>query len=128
MSLILLFSLLTLVSLGTPPPLPKPPEFNITDLKISPSEVWIGQPVTISVKVANVGEAAGSYPVVLMINGVLEQTETVVLEGATSTKVEFTVIKKEEGSYSVQIYDLTGMFNVKAPLFDLWGAFLRIIA
>lgn len=38
-------------------------EFTVTDLVIDPAEVYIGEPVSISVVVTNVGNKAGSYEV-----------------------------------------------------------------
>jgi hypothetical protein len=42
---------------------PQVPRFVLSDLVISPTEVMAGKPVTISVKVSNVGEAEGKYTV-----------------------------------------------------------------
>jgi len=113
--IILLFFLLTLIFFAKPPSAPEPAEFSVTDLKMSPAEAWIGQPITISTKVTNIGGDAGSHVVELTINDVVEQTETVMLEGGASTTVEFRVMKEEKGNYSVMIDSLSGTFNVKAP-------------
>lgn len=43
--------------------LPGGPEFVVSDLHITPAEVYIGETVTISVLVTNIGEAAGTYEV-----------------------------------------------------------------
>ncbi len=42
-------------------------EFVVSDLVIDPSEVYIGEPVSISVVVTNVGNKAGSYEVTLEV-------------------------------------------------------------
>ena len=106
--------------LKTLPPPPKPAEFRLTDMQVfngfaNSSEAGIGEPVTISVKVANVGEKAGSYTINLTIDGAVEQTRNVTLEGGASTTVEFVITKNKGGSYAVQIYSLTGTFKIKAP-------------
>ena len=44
-------------------PLPQA-EFEVTNLIIDPTEVYIGEPVSISVIVTNVGGVAGTYEVV----------------------------------------------------------------
>lgn len=44
-----------------------PAEFVVTDLIISPSEVYIGEPVTISCLVTNVGGTRGSKTVTLEV-------------------------------------------------------------
>ncbi|MBA7611715.1 hypothetical protein ES703_18944 [subsurface metagenome] len=43
-------------------------EFQVTDLLISPSEVYIGEPVTISVLVTNVGGERGTKTVTLEVS------------------------------------------------------------
>jgi hypothetical protein len=96
--------------------LPRPAEFEVTDLIIIPAEVGINGLVTISVKVTNIGGETGSHSVDLKINGVVEGTETVELEGGTSEIIEFTVTKGEAGSYSVAIEDESETFEVLPPM------------
>ena len=40
-----------------------PEDITISDLSIEPSEVLVGEPVSISVVASNIGESAGSYEV-----------------------------------------------------------------
>ena len=44
------------------PPIP-PENIILSDLVISPTEVYVGEPVSISVIATNIGETAGSYKV-----------------------------------------------------------------
>jgi len=87
--------------------------FTTRDLSISPTEVNIGETVTISVTVANTGTASGSYEVALKLNGVTEATKKVTVAAAKSESVSFTVSKDKAGTYSVDIDGLTGSFTVK---------------
>ena len=91
---------------------PKLAEFEVADLIIIPEEVGIDESVTISAMVTNIGGEIGSYSVELKIDGVVEGTNTVELESGMSEIVEFTVTKGEQGSYSVEIEDLSGLFEV----------------
>ena len=93
----------------------KPPAAAFTSccLKISPSEVNIGEEVTISVRVNNTGNVAGSYKVTLKINGVVEATEEVTLNPGESKKVTFVTAKDVAGSYSVVVDEVSGSFTVK---------------
>jgi hypothetical protein len=93
---------------------PVPTGLSVYDLNISPDEAGIGEPVTISVKVSNVGEDAGSYSVNLVINDVFREAETIQLSGGENTTVEFTVTEASEGSYSVKIGSLTGTYKITA--------------
>ncbi len=87
--------------------------FASSDLSISPSEVAIGETVTISVTVANTGNASGSYEMTLKINDVVDATKEVTLEAGASKEVTFTTAKDVAGSYSVAVNGLTGSFTVK---------------
>jgi len=87
--------------------------FSAGNLSISPSEVNIGETITISVTVTNTGDLAGSYKVTLKINGVVEATKDVTLDAGGSEEVGFTTTKDVAGSYSVEVDGLKGSFTVK---------------
>ena len=87
--------------------------FSASDLSISPSEVNIGETVTISVLVANTGNAAGDYEVTLKINDVAEAEKDVTVAAGTSEEVTFTTAKDVAGSYSVDVNGLSGSFTVE---------------
>ncbi|MFC2043980.1 Ig-like domain-containing protein [Chloroflexota bacterium] len=103
----------------TPPPVveppiaPKPAAFTVSSLSISPSEVNVGEMVTISVMVANTGEATGTHIVTLELNGVAAETREVTVNGGASQKVTFTTARDTAGSYTVSIAALSGKFTVK---------------
>ncbi|MBA7601441.1 hypothetical protein ES703_08514 [subsurface metagenome] len=86
--------------------------FTSSALSISPSEVNIGETVTISVLVANTGTAAGDYVVMLKINDVAEAIKKVTVAAGASKEVIFTT-SKDAGSYSVDVNGLSGSFTVK---------------
>jgi hypothetical protein len=92
-----------------------PPTFTTSDLSISPTEVDIGEKVTISAVVANTGDAKGTYEVTLKINGVIEETKKVDVDAGASKTVTFTTVKDVAGSYAVAVDGLTGSFSVVAP-------------
>jgi len=87
--------------------------FTSSNLSISPSEVNIGETVTISTLITNAGNAAGSYEVTLKINGVVEATKEVTLGPGTSQEVTFTTARDVAGSYTVDVNGLSGSFTVK---------------
>jgi hypothetical protein len=92
---------------------PKPAEFAVTNLTINPPEVEVGDPVSISVNVTNIGDVEGAYMANLTINDVLVESQEILLMGKESKIVGFTVFESTEGNYSVKIADLTGVFMVK---------------
>jgi hypothetical protein len=91
-----------------------PAEFSLYDLNIDPEEAGIGEPITISVGVSNIGEATGNYSINLMINEVFRKAEAVQLSGGENTTVKFSVTEASEGSYSVKIGSLTGTYRITA--------------
>ena len=95
------------------PPSTAPAAFTTGSLGISPPEVSGGEAVTISVFLANDGEADGSYTTTLKINGIVAETREVSLVGGTSETVTFTTSQSEAGTYSIEVNGLPGSFTVK---------------
>lgn len=95
---------------------PKPPTFELSDLKIEPSEVEAGGPVTISLEVKNTGELEGSHVLTLKINGQAVDNKAVVLAGGAAERVSFTVREGNAGTYVVEVGELSGSFVVKPAL------------
>ncbi len=112
------------------PPLPRhlgiywpwvaPPgaEFRVSNPVITPAEVQVGYPVTISCLVTNIGSEAGEYTVTLGGDFVAEQTVT--LEPGESKAVSFEVIADVAKTYSVTVDGLTGTFRATTvPVADI---------
>jgi hypothetical protein len=104
-------------SVGPPGPALRDAEFHVTDLTFTPAEAIAGQPIAISANVTNVGEKEGSYSMNLTINDVLRETKTIQLSGNESEIVEFSVIEEIEGSYSVNVGELYGVFIISEVAF-----------
>ncbi|MCL0098944.1 Ig-like domain-containing protein [Dehalococcoidia bacterium] len=94
--------------------LPKP-IFELSDLLIEPLEVAIGEEVTISAEVENVGELKGKELITLKVAEVVVETEEVELGPGEATRVEFRVVKMDPGIYPVEIEPLVGQFTVVVP-------------
>lgn len=86
--------------------------FTTSNLSVSPSEVNIGESVTISVLVTNTGNLAGSYEVTLKIDDVVVASEGVTLAAGGSETVTFTAAKDTADTYSVDVNGLGGSFTV----------------
>jgi DMSO/TMAO reductase YedYZ molybdopterin-dependent catalytic subunit len=100
----------TFTTLGTPA------TFTLSNLSVSPTEVDIGEAVTVSVLVTNTGDATGTYQVALNVDEAAEDTKEVTLAGGTSQTVTFTVARDVEATYSVNINgEEYGTFVVKSP-------------
>ena len=99
---------------------PSPAEFVVSDLFASPDEVEEGEPVTISVRVTNIGETEGNYTVEFKVDGETIKTEIVTLAGG-----ETTTLSLEEtwtaGTYQINVEDLTETFTVsEIPPIPFW--------
>ena len=90
-------------------------EFELSNLAISPTEVEIGQAVTVTVDVENVGEVAGTKTLTLKVDGVEVETRDVEVEGGKTETASFTLVPDAEGTYSIEIDGLSGSVTVKAP-------------
>jgi PGF-pre-PGF domain-containing protein len=106
-------SIFAVVGEALPPP--RPAEFRLSGLSISPGEVRPGERVNVTVAVANVGGLAGEYVVTLRVNGTVEATRAVSLAGGASTTVSFALVKAVPGAYVVEVDGLRGSFRVRAP-------------
>lgn len=93
-----------------------PAAFTTSALNIFPTEVNIGERVTISVIVTNTGDLTGAYKVTLKIDGVVVDVKEVMLARGTSQEVVFTTVKHTAGTYTVDIDGLLGSFVVKEEM------------
>jgi hypothetical protein len=90
-----------------------PPQF--ANLVISPTQVKVGEPATVSADVTNAGEISGNYSVTLRVNNADEETKTVTL-GANETKTAtFELTKRESGIYNIDLGGLSGSLIVLKP-------------
>ena len=89
-----------------------PPSFSVSDLSISPDEVYADDSVTVSAVVSNEGDLSGSCEVVLKVGGEVIETETVMLAGGESRLVSFNVLREKPGLYSVDVNGAVGSFSV----------------
>ncbi|OGO23512.1 MAG: hypothetical protein A2144_00080 [Chloroflexi bacterium RBG_16_50_9] len=94
----------------------QPAAFTASGLTISPAQVNPGEPVNVSVNIANTGDLTGTYDVVLKINDRITSTRTVTVAGHASQKVTFATTQNVAGTYTVNIDGQTGTFTVKPPV------------
>ena len=93
-----------------------PSKLTFRYLRISPTEVVVGEPVTILADVRSQGEFEATGTVTLMVDGVKVESKSVKLAGVKSTTVDFTLVKDTAGVYKVEVDGLTGSFTVSPPV------------
>jgi hypothetical protein len=89
--------------------------FEINNLKVEPIEAKVGEIVTITADVTNIGNTTSSHEAMLVINDEKEGLQTVTLAPNETKSVEFTYTPAQEGSYNITISDESAEFNVLAP-------------
>jgi len=87
------------------------PIFSVSNMTITPNQVKFGNPVTISAIVSNNGSEAGTYSVVLRINGMVENIIDLMLSPGASQATTFTV-NKDGGEYYAEVDGLSGIFII----------------
>ena len=88
--------------------------FSLSNLTINPLEADLGEPVTISVNLTNVGTAEGAYTANLTVNDVLKENQTILLSVGESKILEFSDRENAEGTFNVSVGYVSGLFKVKA--------------
>jgi len=91
-----------------PPPYPF---LKLYDLNITPKEVQIGNPVSISCTAENIGSETGSKTIELKIGGEVVATREVTLAPGDSEVVSFEVTPDVARTYSVSVDGLHGSFK-----------------
>lgn len=89
-----------------------PPKFEIVNLSISPDKIEVGRTTEIAVDIVNRGDVKGKYTVVLRINGSVEETRNITLEGGGRKTLLFEVSEDAAGVYEVEVNGFTGIFTV----------------
>jgi hypothetical protein len=93
----------------------RPANLVLTNLAITPNEVAPGETVTASIDISNQGDLTGTYPVSLMLDGIVIQNRNVSINGGASETVVFTIIAGAADEHQVSLGGLTGTFVVKEP-------------
>jgi len=91
---------------------PRPAEFTLSNLVITPTVIHLGEEVTISVLISNIGEESGNCTFTLNVKGKLTTIEVTLAGGESETR-EFKFTPETEGTYAIEVDGLTGSFEVK---------------
>jgi len=89
-----------------------PAAFQVSNLRIEPSEIKAGEKATVSAEVKNTGGSEGSYTAELKVNGMTEGSQNLTIPSGASSGITFTVSKDTPGVYQVGLDNLTGQFTV----------------
>jgi hypothetical protein len=101
---------------GTQPTL-KPAEFKIKTLKLDKHEAKIGEPLTATIQIENIGEKQGTYTVKIYLNGELKETREIMLSGGLTKTINYTFTAEKPGIYTVQVNGQAVTLNVKPQIY-----------
>ena len=95
---------------------PIPADFVIADLVLDPPVAEPDEPVAVTVQVANEGGQAGTFGVLLLVNGQPVDTLEISLDAGQQGQVLFFLTQAQVGSYQVKVEDKTATLEVARPL------------
>ncbi|MCW4025241.1 MAG: hypothetical protein NWF01_09435 [Candidatus Bathyarchaeota archaeon] len=90
----------------------RPAQISIRDLVVSPRESWPGKTVTVTVKLSNTGGSAGSYNLLVSVDGVVVQDKNYTILPGKSIPMPIQVSADTLGWHSVEVNGLKGGFDV----------------
>ena len=93
--------------------IPRPAEFNVTQLELNPLEVEPSEIVTASIVVKNIGDESGNYNLTVNVNDEIEDFKILELEGAELQEVFFDIKREVEGVYTVDVGNHSKTFSIR---------------
>jgi uncharacterized membrane protein len=84
-----------------------PSKIILESMIVKPYEVWVGDTVTVVVRIRNPELQASSISLKLVVDGENVETKTVTLEAGASQDVTFTTTARTEGLHTVGVNTLT---------------------
>lgn len=84
----------------------------LSNLAINRTQAQAGEPVGITVNLANNAQQAETYSITLLINGASAGTKTGQLETGATTSLLFEITEQNEGTYRVSVGNLNGTFQI----------------
>lgn len=96
---------------------PSPAAFSVSDLSVSPTTVPPMAGVNVSFAVRNTGGAAGTYPLMVEVNGRSEYARELTIGPSSSQHIRFRLARATPGTYTVSVNDeLTASFIVQSTI------------
>ena len=93
----------------------KPAEFYIENFTLTPGQVQIGEETTISARIINRGEIAGSYSLTLLVDGESLLEEEIELKGDAAETFTYKFSKEEPGQYAITLNEQRKNLKVLKP-------------
>jgi hypothetical protein len=93
----------------------RPAEFQLSALKISPSEILPKQTITVNTDISNLGDVEGMYSAKLTVDEKTVAARDILVKPGTDEDVAFTCTIDSTGTHSLQLGDLSKNVTVLKP-------------
>ncbi len=90
-----------------------PASFEISDMAITPTEVYPGDSIRVSATINNNGDLAGSFEAIFKIDNKIIRNQTVTINGRSSQRVSFGADSGSVGEHTASVNDLSDTYRVK---------------
>jgi len=87
----------------------------LSNLRVTPFEVWPDEPVIISVNATNISTETNRIAVMLTVDNVLVETKLTEVAAGTTVRVEFNVSASTEGKHLVKVNNLAATVFTVVP-------------
>ncbi|MFP4005387.1 MAG: CARDB domain-containing protein [Candidatus Hadarchaeia archaeon] len=89
------------------------PEFEFSNFRVEPGEVYEGEEVELNIDVSNVGEASGEYTAEFFIDDESVGSDTVTVASGETETASVSLVEDTEGTYTIQTEDQVTELVVK---------------
>jgi len=101
----------------------KPASFVLGDLTITPTAIMVGEKITCSIQVSNIGEIEGSYTVVFKYKSsggaIGSENVEVTLKPGQTKSATLTKTQNESGTYFINVNDKNSQYIVTTPIYTV---------
>jgi hypothetical protein len=93
-------------------------QFEVISLGVDPCLAATGQEIAITARIANIGDAQGTYTAMLKVDGAQIEKKDVTVAPRSSEWVTFTIVRDVTGTYLVNVGDMTttGIVGLAYPV------------
>ncbi|MCW3996480.1 MAG: hypothetical protein NWE98_10095 [Candidatus Bathyarchaeota archaeon] len=96
--------------INTPPP--ESSKIILSSLKVDPYEVWVDEPVTLTVTAENPTSEADKILIRIMVDDIMVKSQVIELEAKETQTVSFNVSASTEGKHTIKVNTLSGSFTI----------------
>jgi hypothetical protein len=82
-------------------------KFEVISLGVDPYLAATGQEITVTARIANIGNAQGTYTAKLKLDGIQVEEKDVTVDPDSAEWVTFKIVRDETGTYLVNVGDMT---------------------